>query len=131
MHINGKIITKTSQQNGVQMQQTYIGEIGGVFSRSRRGNAVRMRFTPSGITINTEYSLQWDIKTTLQVDDVGIKVDGRMATVSIRRGIEFTVIRHEANKDKPSFMGFYMNEGSELSQDAQGLIGKFSFMSLT
>ncbi len=124
MYVNGKILSEPSQQNGVHVQQTYIDEIGAVLSGRQRSNTVRIRFTPSTITINTDYRLQWDINTRLQVGNVGVNVDGRMATITLQKGIEFTVIRYAATRNQPSFLGFHLNEGSGLSRNVQGIVGK-------
>ena len=89
-----------------------------------------MWFTPSTITVNINHRIQWGRKTTLQLGPLHIAVDGRQATVTLGEGIGFTVVRHKmppSNKEKPSFMGFFMNDGSGLSDGAQGLIGKIHF----
>ena len=92
--------------------------------RHHDGSAVRMRFTPSRITINANHTLLWDARSTLRLEDVGIRVDRRTAVVSVKRGVEFTVMRYAASRDKPSFMGFYLNGEDELSRGADGLVGE-------
>ncbi|XP_022107830.1 uncharacterized protein LOC110988530 [Acanthaster planci] len=128
VYINGKLITNLVQESGVQKQETYIGEIGAVFTGQRRGSArytVKVRFTPARIVVNANHTMLWDAKSTLRLGEVGVKVDRRAATVSLRKDVEFTVARYTANRDRPGFLGFYLNGGAELSTGAKGLIGQF------
>ncbi|XP_038068542.1 uncharacterized protein LOC119737937 [Patiria miniata] len=136
VYINGKIITNLVQEHGVQKQETYIGEIGAVFSGQRRdASPVKIRFTPSRIVVNANHTMLWEARSTLRLGEVSVKVDRRAASVTLRKGVEFTVTRYEANRDKPSFLGFYLNGGAELSTSARGLVGQFrrsdSQMSIT
>ncbi|XP_033646860.1 uncharacterized protein LOC117306366 isoform X1 [Asterias rubens] len=127
LFINGKIIAKSSPKSK-QKERTYIGEIGGIYSPPKSTGVYEMWFTPSTITVNINHRIQWGRKTTLQLGPLHIAVDGRQATVTLGEGIGFTVVRHKmppSNKEKPSFMGFFMNDGSGLSDGAQGLIGQF------
>ena len=53
----------------------------------------------------------------------------REALFSIAPGLEFTVLRHIVNKPNPvkvDFLGFYVKDGSSLSEKTHGLIGKLT-----
>ncbi|XP_038066966.1 uncharacterized protein LOC119736992 [Patiria miniata] len=137
LFINGRIIAKPlskkekQQPKKKQKQRTYIGEIGVVYTPSAPGSGSEseMWFNPSAITVNANHTLPWGSKRTVRLGGVRVRLDGRLATVWLgTKGIKFTVVRHKmppSNRDKPSFMGFFLNDGSGLSDGAQGLIGQF------
>ena len=118
--MNGLIVGK-QKSNSAKQERTYFGRIAVILPH------VTVIITPNKIMVNKTVH-RWRLNT--KITSGGATVDihrKRSVTVSLGRGIAFTVVRHKVGKNHPfkvDFLGFYVENGSGLSKEAHGLIGK-------
>ena len=122
--VNGLVVGKVDYGTtpGTKKPRTYFGQIA-----IMRG-ALNVTVTPDQIKVNGR-ALKWRTSRYSAPGGARIAVTSkRNVTVDLGRGLVFTVLNHKVHKPHPTkvdYLGFYIEDGSKLSRQTHGLIGKY------
>ncbi|ELT99546.1 hypothetical protein CAPTEDRAFT_222769 [Capitella teleta] len=118
--VNGKITGKPPTRG--QRPRTYLGVVSVVV------DAHVLVVTPYNFTYNSR-TYSW--KNSGSIDDTGIVIrleNKKYVEVTIKENTTFRILRHLVrgnNRNRVDFLGFYIHDGSGLSEWTHGLIGQF------
>ena len=117
--MNGLVVGKTPKDPREHMR-TYFGHI----QIMSPGNNISA--TIEAILVN-DVRVGWRRAPPRVIEGIEVSMKSpREALFSIAPGLEFTILRHIVNKPNPvkvDFLGFYIKDGSSLSEKTHGLIG--------
>ena len=130
--VNGLVVGKIPMTDKIQRMRTYFGKLA-ILSPflNITVNPNKVKFIGKKSNGNTLNKVTYWNKTETITSNFSVNITGnKYLTVSLAEGITLSVLRHKVRKHHPfkvDYLGLYITDGTGLSLQTKGLIGKVYF----